>query len=97
LNKEYINLILVDDISLHLDENEITKRDIFKKIIENDLNVNDNFIKSLYNNEMSTSKDISLKIKDSNISLENVEVNTKYLFKIHFSELPLNCNEEMFL
>ena len=46
---------------------------------------------------MSTSKDISLKIKDSNISLENVEVNTKYLFKIHFSELPLNCNEEMFL
>ena len=100
LNKEYINLILVDDISLNLDENEITKRDIFKKIIENDLNVNDNFIKSLYdNNEMekNMNKDISLQIKNNNISLENMEINTKYLFKIHFSELPLNCNEEIFL
>jgi hypothetical protein len=100
LHKEYINLILVDDISLNLNENEITKRDIFKKIIDNDLNINDNFIKSLYNDDemnINMSKDISLKIKNNNISLENMEINTKYLFKIHFSELPLNYNEERFL
>jgi hypothetical protein len=93
LNKDYIDLILISNISFNLDDINIFNTEIIKKCIENDGEINDKIFEDIYyNNEFSKKINLELPKKYGNkkIILENIEVNKKYLFKINFMELNKN-------
>jgi hypothetical protein len=92
--KEYIDLILVKNISFTINDTEINKNDLLKKFINNDSNIDDKLIEDIYYN-----KDFSKKIKlnipiNYNNSFENKNIIKKYLFKINLIELNQSFYQE---
>ena len=95
INKKYIDLVIVNNISFSLDEIKVNKRDIIQKTIMNDILIHDKLLEKLYFND-NFSKNISIKLpeKYNKLVFDNT-INNKYLFKINFTELPLNYNNEI--
>ena len=91
-NKEYINLLVLSDISFSINDEIINKNEIIKKFIDND---NDgkcdisNFFEDMYYNE-EFSKKINIEVPKMIESSEN----KKYLFKISFVESSVSFFEE---
>lgn len=93
LNNNYIDLILISNVSFSLDDTHIYNTEIIKKCIESDGEINEKIFEDIYyNNEFSKKINLELPKKYNNkkIILENVDVNKKYLFKISFMELNKN-------
>lgn len=98
-NKEYINLLVISDISFSLNDEIINKNEIIKKFIEN----NDggkcdisNFFEDIYYNE-EFSKKINMEVPKNaqyNILSNNDIINKKYLFKIGIVESSVSFFEE---
>jgi hypothetical protein len=61
----------------------------------NDILIDDKLLEKLYFNDIF-SKNISIKLpeKYNKLVFDNT-INNKYLFKINFTELPLNYNNEI--
>jgi len=95
--KEYIDLIVISNISFSLDEININKINLINKFISCDEIINEHLFVDLYYNE-NFSKKINLelpkKYNNKKIILEDIDINKKYLFKISFNELIRNFNEE---
>jgi len=92
-NKDYIDLILLSNISFNLDEVSIYNTEIIKRCIESDGKINERIFEDIYFNEEFSKKinvELPRKYNNKKIILEDVEVNKKYLFKINFMELNKN-------
>ena len=82
VNSQFIDLVVLDDISFNLDETEIDKHDLLNKIFVNDLYIDNKLLEKLYYNKEFTSSinfDFPIKYLDENIQ-------NKFLFKIDFTE-----------
>jgi hypothetical protein len=100
-SKEYfsiIDLILVEDISFSIDDLNITKSEIIKKLLDINLEkeeesefLSDKLFKDLYYNENFSKKiNIDYPGKEKNIKT----VDKKYLFRIHFLENNMYFEKE---
>ena len=95
--ENYINLILISNISFSLDDISINKHDLIKKIIENDAEINEKLFEDLYYNKDFSNKinlELPKKYNNKNIILEDIEIKKVYLFKINFIELNNNFEKE---
>ena len=108
-NRQYIDLIIISNISFQIDETTIDKTNIIKKMLFNDSNNDanncenndanncENFLEDLYYNEDFSKKiniELPKKYGNNKIILENEDIYKKYLFKMNFTELSLNCQEQ---
>ena len=96
-NDNYYNLVILSNIEFSLDDTNINKNDIFQKIIESNNEIDDNFLIDLYYNEDFSKKiNIQLPKKYNNkiITLEDIEIKNKYLFKINIIELNRSFYQE---
>jgi len=92
--KNYINLILISNISFSLDDININKNDIIKKFIDYDIEIEDKILEDLYYNNLF-SKKINIDIPNKYCQkIEMEEMNKKYLFKIDINKLYENINQE---
>jgi len=93
-NKEYINLLVLSDISFSLNDEIINKNEIIKKFIENEGKCDiANFFEDMYYNE-EFSKKINMDVpKSVEFNVEPSE-NKKYLFKIALAESSVSFFEE---
>lgn len=90
LLKELINLIVICDIEFNIDEINIEKKEIFKKFIENEKNINENLFTDIYYNENFSNK-INFDLPETkNELMKNKDIGKKYLFKIKINELDCN-------
>jgi hypothetical protein len=95
LYNKYIDLILISNISFSIDELNINKKEILNKYLKNDTTIDEKILEDLYyNKDFSKKINIELPKKYGNKKyiLEDIEICKKYLFKIKFTELPLNIN-----
>ena len=86
----YIDLIIISNISFTLDDTNIDKNYILKKIIEFDEVIDDKLLDELYLNEdFCKKKNIKLPsiYNDKKHILNNSNIVKKYLFKINFLKL----------
>jgi len=87
LKKEYIDLILITNISFTLNEINMDMDYLLKKFIKNDSNIDDKILEDIYYNK-NFSKKIKLNLpKKYNYSFENKNISKKYLFKVNLIEL----------
>ena len=95
--KKYIDLIVISNISFSLEDININKSDIIKKMIESDVIIDEKLLEDLYFNE-DFSKKINLelpkKYNNQKIILEDINIDKIYLFKINLLELNRNFEEE---
>jgi len=92
LLKELIKLIVICNIEFNLDEINIEKKEIFKRFIENEKNINENLFEDIYYNDNFSSKiNFDLPKNKKNL-VEDDNIQKKYLFKIKINELSCNCN-----
>lgn len=86
----YMDLIIISNISFTLDETNVDKNYILKKIIEDDKLIDNKLLDELYlNKDFCKKKNISLPSMYNNKkdSLNNSNIVKKYLFKINFKKL----------
>lgn len=94
LFKNYINLVLISNISFNLDEININKFDIIKKFIDNDIEIEEKILEDFYYNNIF-SKKINKEIPNNfNKKIIMEGMNNKYLFKINIDELYKNIYYE---
>ena len=96
-NNNYYNLVILSNIEFSLDDTNINKNDIFQKYIETNNEIDDNLLKDLYYNEEFSKKiniQLPKKYNDKVITLEDVEIKNKYLFKINIIELNRSFYQE---
>lgn len=90
INKKYIDLIILSNITLSLEDVYINKSELIYKIIENDYVIDEKLFEDLYFNE-EFSKKINLELpkiyNNKKIILEDIDIEKKYLFKINIVEL----------
>jgi hypothetical protein len=97
LDRKYINLVVISNISFSLDEININNNDIIKKFIENDITIDESFFNDIYfNNDFSQKINIELpkKFGEKKFVLEDIEIDKKYFFKVNILELSLGFSEE---
>jgi hypothetical protein len=95
--EKYIDLIVISNISFSLEDININKSEIIKKIMENDVVIDEKLFEDLYfNEEFSNKIDIQLPKKYNNkkIILEDIDICKKYLFKINILELSRSFYQE---
>lgn len=93
-NKEYINLLVLSDISFSLNDEIINKNEIIKKFIENEGKYDiSNFFEDMYYNE-EFSKKINMNVPKIIVSNIEPSENKKYLFKIGIAESSVCFFEE---
>jgi hypothetical protein len=93
-NKEYINLLIISDISFSLNDEIINKNEIIKKFIENEGKCDiSNFFEDMYYNE-EFSKKINMDVPKTIVSNVDLFDNKKYLFKIALAESSVSFFEE---
>jgi hypothetical protein len=94
LFKNYIDLIIISNISFSLCEIDINKFDIIKKFIDKDLEIDEKILEDLYFNNLF-SKKINIDLPNKyNTQIIMEEMNKKYLFKIDIDKLYQSKNEE---
>ena len=96
----YIDLVIISNISFSIDDTKIEKKIIINKFIENDCDIDDKLFEELYfNNDFSKKINIQLPKKYNNkkVILENIEIEKKFLFKINFIELNRNFYQEKYI
>lgn len=89
-NNIYMDLIIISNISFTLDETNVDKNYILKKIIEVDEVIDNKLLDELYLNEdFCKKKNINLPpiYSNKNNILNNSNIVKKYLFKINFLKL----------
>lgn len=95
--KKYIDLTVISNISFSLEDININKSDIIKKMLESDIMIDEKLLEDLYFNE-DFSKKINLelpkKYNNQKIILEDINIDKIYLFKINLLELNRNFEEE---
>jgi hypothetical protein len=95
--KKYIDLTVISNISFSLEDININKSDIIKKMVESDDIIDEKILADLYFNE-DFSKKINLelpkKYNNQKIILEDINIDKIYLFKINLLELNRNFQEE---
>lgn len=94
IEKKYIHLCVIQDIEFSMEDLHINKQELFKRFIENDIEINQELLEDIYYNQ-----DFSKKI---NIDLQKVSKQTEdtiekhYLFKINLKELQCcTCVENL--
>jgi hypothetical protein len=85
--KEYINLILISNISFSMNDIYINKDDLLKKFINNNYDIDENILEDIYYDK-SFSKKIKLDIPYNDNTLK------KYLFKINSNEINQTFYQE---
>jgi hypothetical protein len=94
LFKNYINLVLISNISFNLDEININKFDIIKKFIDSDIEIEEKILEDFYYNNVF-SKKINKELPNNfNNKIIMEGMNNKYLFKINIDELYKNIYYE---
>ena len=93
LQKEYIDLIIIKNISFTLNEVQINKNDLLKKFINNDSNIDEKIIEDIYYNK-DFSKEIKLNIPQKYNYSENKNILKKYFFKINLTEINQSFYQE---
>ena len=96
--EEYLDLLVISNISFTLDDINIEKIYLINKFLENDKNIDDKLFEDLYYNEEFSNKinlELPQKYNDKKVFLEDIEINKKYLFKIDYKELNNIFNEEI--
>jgi hypothetical protein len=91
----YIDLIVISNISFTLNETNINKYEIIKKFIDNNEDINEKILEDLYyNNTFSKKINLELPKKYNNkiISIDNIDIIKKYLFKITPNEIEKQLN-----
>ena len=95
--KKYIDLTVISNISFSLEDININKSDIIKKMVESDDIIDEKILADLYFNE-DFSKKINLelpkKYNNQKIILEDINIDKIYLFKINLLELNRSFQEE---
>jgi hypothetical protein len=95
--KKYIDLTVISNISFSLEDININKSDIIKKMVESDVIIDEKLLEDLYFNQ-DFSKKINLelpkKYNNQKIILEDINIDKIYLFKINLLELNRNFQEE---
>jgi hypothetical protein len=95
--KKYIDLTVISNISFSLEDININKSDIIKKMIDSDVIIDEKLLEDLYFNQ-DFSKKINLelpkKYNNQKIILEDINIDKIYLFKINLLELNRNFEEE---
>jgi hypothetical protein len=95
--KKYIDLTVISNISFSLEDININKLDIIKKMVESDIIIDEKLLEDLYFNQ-DFSKKINLelpkKYNNQKIILEDINIDKIYLFKINLLELNRNFEEE---
>ena len=95
--KKYIDLTVISNISFSLEDININKSDIIKKMIDSDVIIDEKILEDLYFNQ-DFSKKINLelpkKYNNQKIILEDINIDKIYLFKINLLELNRNFEEE---
>jgi hypothetical protein len=95
-DKKYIDLILLTKISFTLDDININKSELIKKILENDISIDEKLFEDLYYNEQFSKKiniELPKQYNNKKIILEDIQLNKKYLFKINIIELNRIFNQ----
>ena len=95
--KKYIDLTVISNISFSLEDININKSDIIKRMVESDVIIDEKLLEDLYFNQ-DFSKKINLelpkKYNNQKIILEDINIDKIYLFKINLLELNRNFEEE---
>jgi hypothetical protein len=91
--KEYIDLILITNVSFTIDETHINKNDLLKKFINNDSSIDEKIIEDIYYNK-DFAKKIKLNIPKKSSELSNKNILKKYLFKLNLIELNQSFYQE---
>jgi len=91
--KEYIDLILITNVSFTIDETHINKNDLLKKFINNDSSIDEKIIEDIYYNK-DFAKKIKLNIPKKLSELSNKNILKKYLFKVNLIELNQSFYQE---
>jgi hypothetical protein len=95
--KKYIDLTVISNISFSLEDININKTDIIKRMVESDVIIDEKLLEDLYFNQ-DFSKKINLelpkKYNNQKIILEDINIDKIYLFKINLLELNRNFEEE---
>tara|TARA_A100001015_G_scaffold273340_1_gene328709 strand:- start:1392 stop:1982 length:591 start_codon:yes stop_codon:yes gene_type:complete len=91
VEKKFINLLVICDIEFRIDEININNKEIFKKFIENEKDINESLFNDIYFNEkFSSIINIELPKTKKKLIEEEDNIEKKYLFKIKINELGCN-------
>ena len=86
------------NISFTLEDTQINKNDIIKKMLETDTLIDEKLFEDLYYNE-NFSKKINVELpknyNNKKIILEDIEIEKTYLFKVEIIELNRNFHHEI--
>ncbi len=89
----YLNLITIQNISFSYDEHTLQQKDIIKRFLSNDQQIDDSFLEDTYYNE-SFSKKIELSLPEDTKQYLTIDVSKRYLFRVHAVELDRELGEE---
>ena len=95
--KKYIDLTVISNISFSLEDININKSDIIKKMVESDVIIDEKLLEDLYFNKYFSKKinlELPKKYNNQKIILEDINIDKIYLFKINLLELNRNFEEE---
>ena len=90
LSEQYLDLILLSNISLSLEDVYINKTELIKSILSSEMNMDEKLLEDLYFNEEFSKKiniELPQRYNNKKVILEDVDIEKKYLFKINFMEL----------
>lgn len=89
----YLNLITIQNISFSYDEHTLKQKDIIKRFLYNDQEIDDSFLEDTYYNE-SFSKKVHLNLPIEFKQELTIDVNKRYLFRVHSIEIDSELGKE---
>jgi hypothetical protein len=92
IEKKYIHLCVIQDIEFSIEDIHINKQELFKRFIENDIEINQELLEDIYYNQ-DFSKKINIDLQIVSKQIEDT-IEKRYLFKINLKELQCSTSVE---
>ena len=94
IEKKYIHLCVIQDIEFSMEDLHINKQELFKRFIENDIEINQELLEDIYYNQ-DFSKKINIDLQKVSKQIEDT-IEKHYLFRINLKELQCStCVENL--
>ena len=94
IEKKYVHLCVIQDIEFSIEDIHINKQELFKRFIENDIEINQELLEDIYYNQ-DFSRKINIDIQKVSKQIED-NIEKHYLFRINLKELQSNtCVENL--
>lgn len=94
IEKKYIHLCVIQDIEFSMEDLHINKQELFKRFIENDIEINQELLEDIYYNQ-DFSKKINIDLQKVSKQIEDT-IEKRYLFRINLKELQCStCVENL--